>query len=206
MNITETNAMTLPLSKLKSNTGQIEGVPANPRTLRDDKYKALVKSLQTNNLTGVLPLKVYQHNGEYIVLGGNQRLHALKDIGAKQVACIEIPQDTPAEVLREIVIQDNSTYGDWDFDMLANEWDAQELADWGVDVPVFADVDEESNAAKNVTIDKENQSEVIIASVTLFGQTGETIVCAQLTSDQAEKLLQVVREKGANEIINRLLQ
>ena len=115
MNITETNAMTLPLSKLKSNTGQIEGVPANPRTLRDDKYKALVKSLQTNNLTGVLPLKVYQHNGEYIVLGGNQRLHALKDIGAKQVACIEIPQDTPAEVLREIVIQDNSTFGDWDF-------------------------------------------------------------------------------------------
>lgn len=139
MNITETNVQVLPLKDLHENKGQIEGLPANPRILRDDKYKALLRSLQEDDLTGVQPLKVYNHNGQYIVLGGNMRLKALRELKRDaSVSCLVVPQDTPTDILRKIVIIDNSTFGEWDFDMLANEWDADELNEWGVSVPEVA--------------------------------------------------------------------
>lgn len=137
MNITESKIITLSLDQLHGNRGQIEGVPANPRVLKDAKYRALVASLREDNLTGIEPLKVYDNNGEWVVIGGNMRLAAMREIGLKECACLEIPSDTPAKVLRKAVIIDNSTFGEWDMDMLANEWDANELNDWGVDVPMF---------------------------------------------------------------------
>lgn len=205
MDILKTDVRTIALKDLKNNTGQIEGVPANPRVLRDDAYRALVASLQADNLTGVLPLKVIQYNGEWVVLGGNMRLRALKEIGAKDVPCIVVPQDTDADTLRKIVITDNSTFGEWDNDMLANEWNVEELQEWGVDVPQFADPDEVQAQATEGK-ETENKSQVIIASVTLFGQTEETIVSEELTQEQAERLLSVVRNEGASALIKRLLQ
>lgn len=205
MDILKTDVRTIALKDLKNNTGQIDGVPANPRVLRDDAYKALVASLQADNLTGVLPLKVIQYNGEWVVLGGNMRLRALKEIGAKDVECIVVPQDTDADTLRKIVITDNSTFGEWDNDMLANEWSVEELQEWGVDVPQFADPDEVQEQAAEGK-ETENKSQVIIASVTLFGQTEETIVSEELTQEQAERLLSVVRNEGASALIKRLLQ
>lgn len=136
MNILETTAVQLPISVLVNNEGQIEGVPANPRVLRDSQYLALKESMQKDNLTGVLPLKVFQLGEQYVVIGGNMRLQVLKELGAEQVSCIVVPQDAPAETLRKIVITDNSTFGDWDMDCLANEWDAGELQDWGVELPL----------------------------------------------------------------------
>ena len=141
MNITTSQVTLLPLSHLVANTGQIEGVPANPRVLKDKQYKALVKSLKKDNLTGVLPLKVFLHNDQYVVLGGNQRLHALQEVKAEQVACIIVPEDAPAETLRKIVVLDNSTFGEWDMDMLANEWNTEELQEWGVELPEIADTE-----------------------------------------------------------------
>lgn len=139
MQITDTKIVSIPLSQLVCNEGQIDGVPANPRILRDEKYRALVASLRADNLTGINPLKVYWYetdgaNKLYVVLGGNMRLRALQEIGATECPCIEIPQNTPTEVLRKIVVLDNSTFGEWDWDMLANEWDDAELKEWGLDV------------------------------------------------------------------------
>lgn len=139
MEITKTDVVVLPLKDLHNNTGQIEGVPANPRLLRDDAYKALLQSLKEDNLTGVLPLKVYKHEGEWVVLGGNMRLRALQELKAQEVSCIVVPEDTDAATLRKIVITDNSTFGEWDMDLLANDWDTQELDDWGVELPHFED-------------------------------------------------------------------
>lgn len=137
MNILDTKVSVLPLGLLRENKGQIEGVPANPRILRDTRYKALLESLRADDLTGVLPLKIYKHEGEFVVLGGNMRLKALRELKGDEyaVSCVVIPEDTPVEVLRKIVVLDNSTFGEWDFDMLANEWDADELGDWGIDLP-----------------------------------------------------------------------
>lgn len=207
MNITETNVQVLPLKDLHENKGQIEGVPANPRILRDDKYKALLRSLQEDDLTGVQPLKVYNHNGQYIVLGGNMRLKALRELKRDaSVSCLVVPQDTPTDVLRKIVIIDNSTFGEWDFDMLANEWDAVELNDWGVAVPEFPEPDDVVAGEDDGKREQENKSQVIIASVSLFGQTDNTIVCEQLTQGQADKLLEVIKSEGAGKIIERLVQ
>lgn len=140
MQITDTKIVSIPLSQLVCNEGQIDGVPANPRILRDEKYRALVASLRADNLTGINPLKVYWYetdgaNKLCVVLGGNMRLRALQEIGATECPCIEIPQDTPTEVLRKIVVLDNSTFGEWDWDILANEWDDAELKEWGLDLP-----------------------------------------------------------------------
>lgn len=210
MQITDTKIVSIPLSQLVCNEGQIEGVPANPRILRDDKYRALVESLRNDNLTGINPLKVYWHSTDganklYVVLGGNMRLRALQDLGAAECPCIEIPQDTPTEVLRKIVVLDNSTFGEWDWDMLANEWDETELKEWGVDLPEF-ETPKTQEEEKETPQSKHNGSEIIVANVTLFGQTNETILCAQISDEQAERLLEAVKKDGADSIINKMLQ
>lgn len=138
MNIRQLPVTMLPLKQLVNNEGQIADVPANPRLIKDDQYKALVKSLQEDDLTGVEPLKVYQMGEQFVVLGGNMRFRALQELKAKDVACIIVPEETPAKVLRKIVTIDNSQFGEYDWDALANEWEADELKDWGVDVPPAA--------------------------------------------------------------------
>jgi hypothetical protein len=205
MNILKTNVQVLPLKYLHENKGQIDGVPANPRILKDDKYRSLLESLRKDDLTGVLPLKIYKHGDEFVVLGGNMRLKALRELKGNDyaVSCVEIPENTPVDVLRKIVVLDNSTFGEWDFDMLANEWDSDELKAWSVDVPTF----EGKEFSEEATEDEEkiHTSEVVVASVSLFGQSGETIVCEQLNPEDAERLLQFVKEQGAGAIIKKLL-
>lgn len=135
MNITQTETIMLPVAQLHGNDGQIPGVPANPRFIREDEFKALCESMRTDNLTGVLQMKVYDHAGEWVVLDGNMRLKALQTLNIEQVQCVVVPQNAPAQVLRKIVALSNSTFGEWDFDMLANEWDETELKAWGIDLP-----------------------------------------------------------------------
>lgn len=136
MNIIENTTITmLPISRLKNNSGQIDGVPTNPRTITDKAFDKLCKRLSENNLTGINPLKVVEQDDEFIVLGGNQRLRALKKLGAKNVPCIVVPGDTPIDILREIVIIDNTKDGDNDWGLLDSEWDAEELQRWGIELP-----------------------------------------------------------------------
>lgn len=145
MDILETNILNLPIESLVPNEGQIvidgESIPANPRYITEDQYAALKKSIESDNLTGINPLKVYEYNGAYVVLGGNMRLCALRELGIANVNCIAVPNTASAEVLRKEVIIDNATFGKWDMDMLANEWDKDVLAEWGVELPSYgADV------------------------------------------------------------------
>ena len=161
MNILTTDVRSIPLAHLTHNDGQIEGVPANPRQIDNKEYAKLKKSLKADNLTGVMPLKVYLHNGSYVVLGGNMRLRALKELGAESVPCIVVPEDASVDVLRKIVISDNSTFGDWDMDLLANNWDAQELEDWGVEVP-----SEIADEEPPTDLDAEERNKPFVAKIT----------------------------------------
>jgi hypothetical protein len=89
---------------------------------------------------------VWPYGGKYIILGGNMRFSALREMNAVDAPCYVLPEDTPMEKLREIVIKDNGAFGSWDYDMLANEWDDLPLSDWGLPawaVPTAA-VDPES--------------------------------------------------------------
>ena len=120
----------MKLSKIKPN-------PDNPRILKDDKFRKLVKSIQDfPEMMEKRPIVVDENN---VVLGGNMRLRALQEIYGKNG---EVPDNwvTTAkgwskEKKKEFVIKDNSSFGEWDWDMLANEWDAADLSDWGVDFP-----------------------------------------------------------------------
>lgn len=125
----------IKLSKLVQNNGQIDGVPKNPRQWTKDDVERLKKSIEeTPELLEARGCIVFPHEDKYIVLGGNMRLTACKQLGHKEVDCVVLDPETSPEKLREIVIKDNGSFGAWDFDMLANEWDDLPLADWGVEV------------------------------------------------------------------------
>jgi hypothetical protein len=107
--------------------------PSNPRIIKDDKFKKLVKSLKDfPEMSKVRPIVV---NKDMIVLGGNMRLKAMKEAGWKE-APVEIV-DWPEEKQKEFIIKDNIGFGEWEWEMIANEWDAEELNDWGLDLPGF---------------------------------------------------------------------
>lgn len=126
---------TIKVKDLEMNTGQIEGLPSNPRQWTKDEMDSLKKSIsETPELLEARGAIVYPYDGKYIVLGGNMRLSAVKSLGWKEMPCVVLPDDMPVEKLKEIVVKDNGSFGEWDMDALANEWDDLPLSDWGVNV------------------------------------------------------------------------
>lgn len=126
----------IPLSQIEPNKGQIPGVPANPRSIDVAKFKKLKASIEENpEMLSLREVLVYQHGDKYVIIGGNMRYRALKEVGYKEAVCKVIPQTATAEQLRAVAIKDNNNFGDWDFEALANLWNAEELDRWGVDLP-----------------------------------------------------------------------
>ena len=126
----------IKLSDIEVNKGQIPGLPGNPRFIRDEKYKKLIKSLQDNpEMTALRELLVFEQSGKYVIIGGNMRYRAMKELGYTQAICKVIPPSAPIEALKAYIIKDNSGYGEWDLDLLTNEWDACQLEGWGIDLP-----------------------------------------------------------------------
>lgn len=130
----EIKKQTLPLESIELNSGQIDGLPANPRqwTLTDvEKLAASLK--ETPELLEMRCPIVVPHEGKYVTLGGNLRIAAARVNKEAQVPCFVLEDATTAK-MKEIVIKDNGSFGRWDWDSLANEWDSLPLEDWGVDV------------------------------------------------------------------------
>jgi ParB-like chromosome segregation protein Spo0J len=129
----------IPLSSIEQNKGQIDGLPKNPRLIKDAKFEKLKKSIEGNpEMLGARELIVYPYNDKFVIIGGNMRFTACKELGYKELPCKVLPSDYSAEQLRAITIKDNVAFGENDWENLANEWDAEELEEWGLDVPVFA--------------------------------------------------------------------
>lgn len=133
------------ISKIKAN-------PDNPRVIKDDKFKKLVKSIQEfPQMMQIRPIVV---NDEMMILGGNMRLRACIEAGLKKVHYIKAVNLTP-EQQKEFIIKDNSNFGEWDWDTLANEWDDFNLSDWGLDVPKwnenYYDIDENKEQEEKLT-------------------------------------------------------
>ncbi len=135
------------LTDLEQNKGQVEGLPSNPREWTRTDLDHLITSIkETPELLEARGLIVYPHDGKYIILGGNMRFSALREMNEVDAPCYVMPSDTPIEKLREIIIKDNGAFGSWDYDMLANEWDDLPLSDWGVACAV--DVNKEVEKVK----------------------------------------------------------
>ena len=109
----------IDIRNLEVNKGQIEGLPKNPRFIRDERFEALKKSIEdAPEMLALRELLVYPHEGKYVVIGGNMRLRACTDIGYKEVPCKVLDPGTHVEKLREYVIKDNEAFGQTDWDIL----------------------------------------------------------------------------------------
>ena len=113
---------------------QVRSNPDNPRFIKGDKFEKLVKSIR--EFPQMLELRPIVVNKDMIVLGGNMRLMACEEAGIEQVPII-FADNLTEEQQKEFIIKDNSSFGEWDWDLLANEWDVDMLNDWGIDVPNF---------------------------------------------------------------------
>lgn len=125
-----------------NNTGQIPGVPENPREISIVEYKKLKASLTKNKaFTAANELKLYPYEGRWVAIGGNMRLRAMKELGWKTVIGKPIPADTPKDQLRRWAIIDNAHFAKWDFDALANEFEIEDIADACINIP-YVDADD----------------------------------------------------------------
>ena len=136
--------------------------PENPRVIRDEQFDKLVKSLvDFPDMASVRPIVINQDN---IVLGGNMRLRAMKEAGWSDVPVIQVNWDANRQA--EFIIKDNVGFGEWDWDALANDWDASDLNEWGLNVPEFDEAsiheekpDVEGNAGNSLIIQFNSEEE-----------------------------------------------
>lgn len=122
---------------LQYNTGQIEGVPKNPRFFRNNRYNMMKKSIEESpEMLELRELIIYPlATGEYVVVCGNLRLRASKELGYKELPCKILPVETPADKLREYAQKDNVSFGENDYESMRNDWNPDELMGWGVELP-----------------------------------------------------------------------
>ena len=184
----------IDIGDVLTNEGQIDGLPSNPRTIRKEKFDKLMRSIRDlPEMTEARDLLVYPHDGKYVVLGGNMRLRAYQELGWKEVPCCILPEGISADKLREIVIQDNNPFGETDWDMIANEWDVEELKDWGVDLPESWNVSEDSKQKEAEEDDfSEEDAEKAVHRVKLgeIWQLGEhRLMCGDSTDAASVALL-----------------
>lgn len=165
----------IPLSEIELNEGQLDGLPSNPRFIKDEKFASLVRSLQESpEFLKARPLLVFQmKNGKYITIAGNMRLRALRELGAKDVPCYVFPKSTSVKKLREYTIKDNMAYGQIDWENIANEWEPEELKDWDFEMPEdwFGEVpelpkNEEEEATTGTEAEKQPEVETMLNEAT----------------------------------------
>lgn len=167
--------------------GDVKPNPNNPRFIKDSDFKKLVSSIKGfPKMLKVRPIVVDEN---MMVLGGNMRLEACKAAGLKEV-WIDDAEDWTEEEKREFIIKDNSNYGQWDFDILGNEWSNEQLVEWGVDVPDyfsdsddddFGNFDDDGIANKNqygviVMCDSEGTQESVFNDLTKMGFNCKIVV------------------------------
>lgn len=156
----------IALDKLAINTGQIEGLPANPRQwTREDINKIAASLKETPELFELRPIIAVPFKDTNVILAGSLRFCGARENGDKDAPTILLPADMPVAKMKEIVIKDNGAFGAWDFDALGNEWDDLPLADWGVPVwktePIdegaldglFEDAGEQGDKGEKITIE-----------------------------------------------------
>lgn len=165
------------ITKVKSN-------PNNPRLIKDDKFHKLVNSIK--EFPKMLEIRPIVVNDDMIVLGGNMRLKACKEAGLKEVPVIKA-SDLTEEEQRQFIIKDNVSGGEWDWDMLANEWDVEQLDEWGLDVSVFPQVELE---AEEDDFDTTPPEEPITVLGDLYEIGEHRLLCGDSTdSDQVANLM-----------------
>jgi len=165
---------------------QIKLNPNNPRIIKDDKFKKLVQSIKDfPEMLNIRPIVV---NQDMIILGGNMRFKACKEAGLKEIPVIVT--DLTEEQQREFLIKDNTSGGEWDWDMLANEWDSKQLEAWGLDIPSFENenIIEAEPEEDDFEIPNEIETNIVLGDLFEIGE--HRLLCGSSTEmDTWEKLM-----------------
>lgn len=158
--------------------------PNNPRLIKDDKFKKLVQSIK--DFPQMLDLRPIVFNTDMVILGGNMRYKACKEAGLKEVPVI-IADELSEEQQREFLIKDNTSGGEWDWDIIANEWDVEQLEEWGLDVPISLETELEAEE-DNFEVPDEIQTDIVLGDLFEIGE--HRLLCGDSTdSDQVARLM-----------------
>ncbi len=180
----------IKLHLLENNTGQVPGVKENPRDLTGDGFAKAKQSIKDfPEMLEVRTLVAVKHGDRFVVIGGNQRLRAMRDLDYDNAPVMVV--DWSVDKINEFIIKDNVEYGIWNFDLLANEWDVQELMDWGLEVNV--DLEDINDITEGLT-DENEVPEILpnpkskIGDVWICGN--HRVMCGDSTLiDDVEKLM-----------------
>ena len=169
----------------KVKIGLIKFNPNNPRIIKDDKFKKLVTSVK--EFPAMLEIRPIVVNDEMIVLGGNMRLKACIEAGLKEVSIIKASELTP-EQQNEFIIKDNVGFGEWNWDELANNWDSEQLVEWGLDIPNFEVENLEAEEDDFSVPDGGTETDIVLGDLFEIGE--HRLLCGDSTdSDQVAKLM-----------------
>lgn len=163
------NVRRIPIGDIKPN-------PDNPRTIKDDKFKKLVDSVR--KFPQMLELRPIVVNSEMVVLGGNMRLKACQAAGLTEVPVI-LSSGLTDEQQREFIIKDNVGFGEWDWETLANEWDAEQLTEWGLDIPDFQVAKDEGLTDPDETPEPPNDATTVLGDIWTLGR--HRVICGDST-------------------------
>ena len=175
---TMTDVKVVKITEIKSN-------PNNPRIIKDDKFKKLVESVKTfPEMANVRPIVV---NTDMVVLGGNMRLKAMKEAGWKEAPIQIVNWDEQKQ--KEFIVKDNVGFGEWDWDDLANNWDEQLLAEWGLDIPNFEPEVLEAKEDDFAVPDGGVETDIVLGDLFEIGE--HRLLCGDSTdTNNLDKLLQ----------------
>ena len=164
------NSVLTKISAIKRN-------PNNPRILKDDKFVKLTQSIK--DFPQMLEIRPIVVNDDMVVLGGNMRLKACKEAGLKEVPVIKV-NDLTEEQQREFIIKDNVGFGEWDWDLLANEWDTDLLEDWGLELD-FNPVDDKEGLTDEDDVPEVTETPVSkVGDIWLLGE--HRVMCGDSVS------------------------
>jgi DNA modification methylase len=174
-----------PIRLDNMNINEIKPNPNNPRIIKDDKFKKLVKSIQDfPQMLELRPIVIDENN---IVLGGNMRLKACIEAGLTDVP-VKQAKDLTEEQKKEFIVKDNVGYGEWDWDDLANNWDEQLLTEWGLDIPNFDATVLEAEEDDFAVPDGGSETDIVLGDLFEIGE--HRLLCGDSTdSDQVAKLM-----------------
>jgi site-specific DNA-methyltransferase (adenine-specific) len=174
----------MQVSKVK--ISEVKNNPKNPRLIKDDKFRKLVKSIQ--EFPQMLELRPIVVDEDNIVLGGNMRLKACKEAGLKEVYIVKAENLTELQK-DEFIVKDNVGFGEWDWDMLANEWDTEKLDEWGLDLPVDLSVTELEAEEDDYSVPEGGiETDIVLGDLFEIGE--HRLLCGDSTdSDQVAKLM-----------------
>jgi site-specific DNA-methyltransferase (adenine-specific) len=168
------------------NINEIKPNPSNPRIIKDDKFKKLVKSIQDfPQMLELRPIVIDENN---IVLGGNMRLKACIEAGLTDVP-VKQAKELTEEQKKEFIVKDNVGYGEWDWDDLANNWDEQLLTEWGLDIPNFDATVLEAEEDNFAVPDGGSETDIVLGDLFEIGE--HRLLCGDSTdTNNLDKLLQ----------------